>query len=306
MRFRIERVIILKAICVDIGGTAIKYGLVQQNNDVSNIEIIEKKSYDWSPAEVGGPGVSKLVFSLITDMLSQYTVDFIGVSTAGMVDPAKGRIKYANENIPHYTGVPLKEELEQLTGCRVAVENDVNCVALAENFCGSAKGTQSSICLTIGTGIGGGLVISDELWRGSNFGAMEVGYMPLKAGSFDRLASTSGLVDRCKARLDSNAPLNGEKIFDLAINQDCVICQEEIDRMIDYLVEGIGNLIFVIDPEVIVLGGGIMHQSDYLIPRIQEKLDGVTKSKVDVRPAKHLNNAGLIGAFYNARQQFNG
>lgn len=294
----------VRAICLDIGGTSIKYGVLEEAHNEMN--IIHKASYDWSPVETDGTGVPQLAYELIEDLLDQYQVDFIGVSTAGMVDTDRGQIKYANDNIPNYTGVPLKKELEDLTKLQVAVENDVNCAALAEHFYGASRDSNSSICLTIGTGVGGGLIIRDDLWQGAHSGAMEVGYMPLKDGLFDQIASTTGLVKRCSARMDTDQPLNGKIIFDLARNHNNEIAISEIDRMIKYLVEGINILVTVVDPEVVVLGGGIIHQADYLMPRINKALDKDRISDVKVLPAENLNNAGLIGAFVNGRKQLMG
>lgn len=294
-----ERGVILKAICVDIGGTAIKYGVLEKINQESKVYVIKKWSIDWNPHKTDGTGVAELVYSLIKEKLEEYNIELIGISTAGVVDVEKGLIKYANENIPNYTGFELKKELEKLSNCKVSVENDVNCAALAEYYQGSSSRTQSSICLTIGTGVGGGVIVDGKLLRGHRHSAMEVGYIPIEDSTLERLGSTSGLVKRCHDRLNNNDYLNGEMIFNLALNQGNEICLEEIDNLVSSLAEGLKIICHVIDPEVIVLGGGIMHQEEYLIPRIQEQLNQNLSNEVTVKSAKHLNNAGLVGAFYN-------
>lgn len=294
-----ERGVMLKAICLDIGGTSIKYGVLEKVNKESTVKVIDKWSVDWDPRKTDGSGVAELVYSLIEDKLKTYDIELIGISTAGVVDVKEGSIVYANENIPNYTGFELKKELEKLSNCKVAVENDVNCAALAEYFQGSSTNTHSSICLTIGTGVGGGVISEGKLLRGDRHSAMEVGYIPIGNSTLERLGSTSGLVKRCAKRLGYTQGLNGETVFDLALNEGNEICLEEIDNLVSSLAQGLKIICHIIDPEVIILGGGIMHQEDFLIPRIQEQLNLRLPNEIVVKAAKHLNEAGLVGAFYN-------
>lgn len=301
-----ERGIKVKAICVDIGGTSIKYGLLEQKNARQKVEVLFKASADWKPKEIDGTGVSQFVYNLIKDILESETIDFIGVSTAGVVDVDSGHIVSANDNIPNYTGYPLKDELERLIKKPVAVENDVNSATLAEFYQGHTQGTQSNVCLTIGTGVGGGAILAGELFRGHNHSAMEVGYIPIENTTLEDGGSTTGLVRRCEARLNSNEPLNGKKIFDLIKHEQNKVCIEEVDVMVKTIAKGLEIISYVIDPEKIVLGGGIMQQSDYLILRIQKELDQLINKHIPVEAAKHLNNAGMVGAFYHAKKQIIG
>ncbi|EKU93701.1 Beta-glucoside kinase [Alloiococcus otitis] len=291
----------MKAICVDIGGTAIKYGILSQDRPEAQVEIQAKGSQNLDPKSLGGPNVPSFVFDLVQDYVDD-SIDFIGISSAGVVDVQAGVIQSANENIPNYAGVKLKEELQGLTDKPVFVDNDVNCASLAEYKQGHAKSAEVALTLTLGTGVGGGLIYQGQVFRGAHSAAMEVGYLPLKDGSFEDLASVTGLIKRCEARLGQEG-LEGKTIFDLALKEGNTVCLEEIDRLVDYLTDGLQVLCLSLDPDMVILGGGVMAQADYLIPRIQDSLDQKVNRPLTVKPAKYLNDAGILGAFFTGLAQ---
>lgn len=291
----------MKAICVDIGGTAIKYGILRQDRPEAQVEIQVKDSRNWDPKSLGGQKVPSFVFDLVQDYLDD-TIDFIGISTAGVVDVQAGVILSANDNIPNYAGVKLKEDLQGLTDKPVFVDNDVNCACLAEYKQGHAKSAEVVLTLTLGTGVGGGLIHQGQVFRGAHSQAMEVGYLPLKDGSFEDLASVTGLIKRCQIRLGREG-LDGKTIFTLALEESNAVCLEEIDRLVDYLTDGLQVLCLTLDPDMVILGGGVMAQADYLIPRIQDSLDQKVNWPLAVKPAKYLNDAGILGAFFTGLAQ---
>lgn len=291
----------MKAICIDIGGTAIKYGILRQDGPEAQVEIEAKASQNWDPKSLGGPQVPGFVFDLVEDYLDD-NIDFIGISTAGVVDVQVGVIQSANDNIPNYAGVKLKEELQGLTDKPVFVDNDVNCAGLAEYKQGHAKSAEVALTLTLGTGVGGGLIHQGQVFRGAHWQAMEVGYLPLKDGSFEDLASVTGLIKRCQDRLGREG-LDGKTIFALALEESNAVCLEEIDRLVDYLTDGLQVLCLTLDPDMVILGGGVMAQADYLIPRIQDSLDQKVNRPLAVKPAKYLNDAGILGAFFTGLAQ---
>ena len=145
-----------------------------------------------------------------------------------------------------------------------AVENDVNCAGLAESISGAGKGSRINLCLTVGTGIGGCLVVDGKVFHGASNSACEVGYMHLAPGAFQDEAATSALVRRVTERKKAEV-WDGFRIFEAAKAGD-PICQEELDRLADLLGMGIANICFVINPERIILGGGIMEQEAYMKP----------------------------------------
>ena len=163
----------------------------------------------------------------------------ICISTAGMVDEIKGEIIHAGPQIPEYKGCKWKEEIERRFSIPCEVENDVKCAGLGEYSFGSGKGTSSMLCLTIGTGIGGSFILNGEVYHGTSHSAMEIGYMQIPGGMFQRMASTSALVKRVASRKGEPEELwNGKRIFEEVAKED-KICLEELDRLCDALSIGL-------------------------------------------------------------------
>lgn len=288
-----------KYICIDIGGTSIKYGVALENGD-----IIEKSSMDTEAREKGGPGILNKVKSIVNMYIDNYEISGICISTAGMVDPKEGKIVYALEHlIPEYTGMEIKKEIEKEFNIRCEVENDVNCAGLGETWLGAGKNAKSAICMTIGTGIGGCVILNNKLVHGFSNSAGEVGYMNINGESFQDVASTTSLVKKvAKIKNIPEQDINGKIIFDMAKNND-EDCLNAIDNMVKSLAIGISNVCYVINPEVVILGGGIMAQEEFLRPRIDKALKEVLVTKVyentKIDFAKRQNDAGMIGALYN-------
>lgn len=225
----------------------------------------------------------------------------ICISTAGMVDEIKGEIIHAGPQIPEYKGTKWKEEIERTFSIPCEVENDVKCAGLGEYSFGSGKGAGSMLCLTIGTGIGGSFILNGEVYHGTSHSAMEIGYMQIPGGMFQRMASTSALVKRVASRKGEPEELwNGKRIFEEVAKED-KICLEELDRLCDALSIGLSNLCYAFNPECIVLGGGIMEQKDILLPKIwghlQEHLVPIVAENTRLLAASLGNRAGLLGAY---------
>ena len=218
-----------------------------------------------------------------------------------MVDEIKGEIIHAGPQIPEYQGCKWKEEIERRFSIPCEVENDVKCAGLGEYSFGSGKGTSSMLCLTIGTGIGGSFILNGEVYHGTSHSAMEIGYMQIPGGMFQRMASTSALVKRVASRKGEPEELwNGKRIFEEVAKED-KICLEELDRLCDALSIGLSNLCYAFNPECIVLGGGIMEQKDILLPKIwghlQEHLVPIVAENTRLLAASLGNRAGLLGAY---------
>ena len=225
----------------------------------------------------------------------------ICISTAGMVDEIRGEIIHAGPQIPEYKGTKWKEEIETAFSIPCEVENDVKCAGLGEYSFGSGKVTNSMLCLTIGTGIGGSFILNGEVYHGTSHSAMEIGYMQIPGGMFQRMASTSALVKRVASRKGEAEELwNGKRIFEEVAKED-KICLEELDRLCDALSIGLSNLCYAFNPGCIVLGGGIMEQKDILLPKIwghlQEHLVPIVAENTRLLAASLGNRAGLLGAY---------
>lgn len=284
-------------VSIDIGGTSIKHGILDKNiKFITSGEIATE-------AQKGGKNILEKVINIVSEYKKEYTLSGICISTAGMVDCEKGEIIHASDLIPNYTGTQIKKTLEDIFSIPCEVENDVNCAGLAEYFSGSAKGSSISLCLTIGTGIGGSIIINDRVFHGFSGSACEVGYMNMFKGKFEDLGATSILVKKvAKLKNCSENDIDGKLIFEMAKNND-EDCIKAIDEMVDILGMGIANICYVINPEVVVLGGGIMAQKDYLYDKIRLSLDKylipTISSKTKLEFAKNQNKAGMLGAYYN-------
>jgi glucokinase len=308
---------------LDIGGTKTKYALLREKGEI--LSTYEKDT----EAQKGGSFILENVKGEIRRVLAELKgnppegaqadtkvdakaertteakteplLSGICISTAGMVDEIKGEIIHAGPQIPEYKGCKWKEEIERTFSIPCEVENDVKCAGLGEYSFGSGKGTSSMLCLTIGTGIGGSFILNGEVYHGTSHSAMEIGYMQIPGGMFQRMASTSALVKRVASRKGEPEELwNGKRIFEEVAKED-KICLEELDRLCDALSIGLSNLCYAFNPECIVLGGGIMEQKDILLPKIwghlQEHLVPIVAENTRLLAASLGNRAGLLGAY---------
>ncbi len=285
----------MRIIAVDIGGTAIKAG-VWDGTQLSEFKEIETN------ASSGGAALMERVQVLIQ---TYPPADGIGISTAGEVDAVNGSILYANSNIPGYTGMPVKQLLEDAFHVPVAVENDVNAAAIGELQYGAGRGCRDFLCVTYGTGVGGCIVMDGRVVRGATHCAGGFGGMILHPecrdgseslqGCYERCASTTALVEKVKA-VDASLD-GGRKIF-AAMNRQEV--REQIDAWIDDICIGLINLIYIFNPLLVVLGGGVMAQ-EYVIREINKKvkqqLPPLLKN-TKIVPASLGNTAGMMGAAY--------
>ena len=289
-----------KYVSIDIGGTAIKYGLINEKGSILNSKSMKTE------AEKGGPAILDKAVRIVEEYVQENEISGICISTAGMVDTKKGEIFYSAPLIPNYTGTKFKAVMEERFGIACEVENDVNCAGLAESISGAGKGSGISLMLTIGTGIGGCLVLDGKVFHGFSGSACEVGYMHMDGSDFQTLGATSILTQKVADR--KGEPVgnwNGYRIFKEARQGDS-ICIQAIDEMVDVLGKGIANICYVINPEVVILGGGIMAQKEYLGERIEKALQSYLISGIArhtrIAFAKHQNHAGMMGAYYHFRQ----
>ena len=288
-------------ISIDIGGTAIKYGIVCDDGKI--LEKHEMKTESW----LGGPAIVEKVIRITEGYMDSFKPAGICISTAGMVNTKTGEIFHAAPLIPEYTGINYKKILEQRFKIPCEVENDVNCAGLAESTSGAAVGASVALCLTVGTGIGGAVIMDGRVFHGAGYSACEVGYMTLSGSDFQTLGASSiltkNVADMKKAPVSS---WNGHRIFREAKAGDAD-CIRAIDHMTDVLGEGIANICYVLNPDVVVLGGGIMAQEDYLRGRIEhalsQRLVPAVAKYLRLEFAKYKNDAGMMGAFYHFKQQ---
>lgn len=283
----------MKIAALDIGGTSIKAGIWEDGI------LKDIKEYDTN-AKAGGRAV---IEKAITILREYEGFDRIGISTAGQVNSKEGSIRYANENIPGYTGMRVKSILEEAFHVPVAVENDVNAAAIGEAAYGAGKEFEDFLCLTYGTGVGGAIVINKKIYTGAEFSAGEFGGILIHpearkegdyfSGCYERYASTTALVKR--ARSYDSSLTNGRKIFE---RLDEAPIKEIVDEWIREIMYGLISLIHIFNPSCIVLGGGVMGQT-YVVEKLEQMLyTNIMPSfrKVVLRKAELGNTAGLLGA----------
>ena len=248
--------------------------------------------------------------TLVSLIRQQEGYDAIGISTAGQVNADKGYIIYANENIPNYTGIQIRGELEEMFHVPVAVENDVNSAAMGEAIYGAGREHENFLCLTYGTGVGGAIVENRQVYHGSSFSAAEFGAVVTHSqdkingrdfydGCYERYASTTALVQMAMV-YDSELD-NGRKIF---ARLDDPKVMEILDSWIDEIMLGLSSLTHIFNPSCIILGGGIMVQP-LIMKKIRQKVSKFIMpsfSHVKIVPAELGNTAGLLGANYLAVQ----
>lgn len=203
----------------------------------------------------------------------------------GMVDVEKGEIFYAAPLIPDYAGTKIKARMESEFGLPCEVENDVNCAGLAEATSGAAAGSRSALCLTVGTGIGGCILIDGKVYHGTATAPARLGICIWMAATSRPWALPSILTKRVAAGFgEPEQQWNGLRIFELA-KQGNAVCVQAIDGMCDVLGKGIANICYVMNPQVVVLGGGIMAQEEYLRPRIEAALTKYLVSSIREKTA---------------------
>lgn len=291
-----------KYISFDIGGTKVKHGLLLENGT-----ILSKGSYDTQSTNL--EIFLKDMIDIIRMYTKNHTVSGVAISLPGFINPNSGYSERAGA-IKVLDNQNLKKLLERRVPLQVEIENDGNCVALAEKISGNAKNCSDFICVTLGTGIGGGIFINGKLLHGHTYRSSEIGFIMTKAGNYggDILqsnASTTALIHSYKKLkgISDHERVDGEKIFLEAINSKSV--RKLIDDWIRNISYGIFNLAAVLNPQKILIGGGVTAQPG-LIKQINYHLDQIywwKDIKIPVEQCKHKNDAGMIGALYHFIQK---
>lgn len=293
-----------KIAVLDIGGTSIKSGLFM------NGKLIEKRE-EPTEAKYGGNYVVEKAITIIDVLKDKYgEVERIGISTAGQVDSSKGLIKYANSNIPDYTGMKIKDKIEKIFHVPVSVENDVNSAAIGEAYYGAGKDEPDFLCLTYGTGVGGAIIVKKQIYHGSNFSAGEFGGILIHpeernaednfSGCYERYASATALVENV-LKIDATCT-NGREIFE-KIHETKI--QNEVNQWCREIAYGLVSLTHIFNPSAIILGGGVMEQN-YVLEKVKETLyNNIIESfkNVKIKQAELGNQAGLLGAAVLALQE---
>ena len=302
---------------IDLGGTFIKGGIV---DDLGNI-IIEDKTPTESEggAERVATNIANLAKSLMERVgLIKDDVVGIGMGVPGMIDSKAGNVIYSN-NLK-WKDFHIGESVEKMTGLRVKIANDANVAALGEAKFGAAKGCQDVILLTLGTGVGGGIVADGKLIEGNKSAGAELGHTVIvlngeqctcgRKGCLEAYASATALIRDTKRAMEahkdskmweigSTDKVTGKTAFDYKDSDP--YAKAVVDRYIEHLALGITNFANIFRPETVLLGGGVCAQGDNLVKPLQKLLNrdlfaGELGPQVPIRIAALGNSAGLLGA----------
>ncbi len=291
-----------KYISFDIGGTKVKHGLLLENGT-----ILSKDSYNTQCTNL------EMFLKEMIDTIIMYTknndVSGVAISLPGFINPDTGYSERAGA-ITALDNQNLKKLLETRIPLQVEVENDGNCAAFAEKISGNAKDCSDFICVTLGTGVGGGIFIDGKLLHGHSFRSSEFGFMITKASSNDgdilqSNASTAALIRYYKKLkgIGEHEKIDGEKIFLESVKSKSV--RRLIDDWVRNISYGIFNLAATLNPQKILIGGGVIAQPG-LLSHINYHLDQLywwKVIKIPVESCKHQNDAGMIGALYHFIQK---
>ena len=277
---------------VDIGGTKIRIAVIDSSGNI----VFDRKV----PTQL--PLYPYLEEQIVEVLELHPEVEAVGIGTHGFVDPEKGQIFYATETLPGWTGTKVKEQLEKKIGKRVEVENDANCAALAEVEFGAAKGKRRVVCLTLGTGLGGGIVWDGRILSGGpHGGAGELGHMTLhpngalctcgRRGCFEQYVSGTGLRRQIAAAGLDVAP---DELF-LAAQSDPA-AKKVVEVFIQDLAQIISTLQAAFDMEMVVIGGGVSESAQLWWEGLMQQLEKMLLHPLEVNIAQFENEAGILGA----------
>ena len=305
---------------VDLGGTNISVGAVDE--DFNIIGRGKTKTNSPRPAEEIFEDIAKCISMAADDAgISLDDVNVIGVGTPGSVNDETGYIDYSN-NL-RFDKVPAKQMLEELTGKPCFFANDASCAALGELYAGAGKGCKNLIAITLGTGVGSGIVIDGKVFRGANSAGGEIGHTVInvngaectcgRKGCWESYASATALIAQTKQAMKENPEskmwncagndiesVNGRTAFD-AMRMGDEAAKAVVDKYIYYVAVGIINVINVFQPDVLCVGGGICNEGETLLAPIrtyvvEERYSKYAQKQTEICKAQLGNDAGIIGA----------
>ncbi len=303
---------------IDLGGTTMKAGLVDFDGNILRQSVRPTKA---------GRGYNEIINDIAGQIeelsalggVKTGGIHSIGVGVPGVVDSKTGRVEFC-ANLS-WNNVELGEELFSRLKRKVYVENDATAAGLGEHLFGATKGAENSVLMTLGTGIGSGIIIGGRVYHGSHALGAEIGHMIVGENFYDCNCGNKGcletfasgtaiskyvrhkIVDGEKSLLTAvgGAEITAEKIFEAAKSGDA-LSLEAVDRLCKYLAIGIINIYNLLDPDVVALGGGVSKEGDFLLCRVREKVEKMrlikNKKYGEIVLAALGNKAGIIGSAF--------
>ena len=305
---------------VDLGGTNIATGVVNEKNEIIGRGKVKTRAP--RPAEAIFDSIKEAVdMAVVNAGINYEDVISVGVGTPGSVNKDTGAIEFSN-NL-QFRNVPAKKMLEELLKKPVYLENDANAAALGEAVAGSGNGVKNFVAVTLGTGVGSGIIIDGKIYRGSNFCGGEMGHMVInvdgipcncgRKGCWEKYASATALVSQAVEAMAGNKTsllwqtcdgdlnkVEGKTIFE-AYDMGDAVAKSVVDKYLYYVAVGLANVINALQPEAVCIGGGISGQGEKILTPIRdtvkaERYSVYAEKQATIVPAALGNDAGIIGA----------
>ena len=291
------------AIGIDLGGTAVKYGICAEDGVIA--AEFER------PSNAGGTAAALLdvLADAAREALAEadrrgLAIAAIGLGTPGCVDVARGFIRGNTPNFADWTGVPVREELLARLDRQVTIDNDANMMAYGESRFGAGQGVDDLLCITLGTGIGGGVILDGRLFRGSRHAGGELGHILVCDGEggvdyWEKLASATAMITRYN-RLRPDAPVTSTRpIFEREARGEAA-AREVVEREVRLVGIGLASLVNAFNPARVLVGGGVSEAGDAFVARIaavvREWAIEAAREGLEIRRARLGNKAGWLGA----------
>ncbi len=304
---------------IDLGGTNIKAGVVTDEGKLLN-KVTCKTNAD-RPMEDIIHDMGRLAADAVRDAgLEVSDIEAIGIGSPGTPDNDEGLLVYSN-NLP-FVMAPMRKLIREVIDLPVYIDNDANCAAMAEAVAGAAKGAKDSVTITLGTGVGAGVIVDGKIYSGFNQAGSEFGHTVLvsggiecpcgRKGCFEQYASASALARMTREAAEKNPDSLLNKVYEqqgewnaqiafIAMRDGDETAKEVVDTYTSYLADGLANAINAFMPEVLVVGGGVCNEGDPLLIPMREKTmsrpyfgPGVKKTRIEL--AQMGNDAGIVGA----------
>ncbi len=304
---------------IDLGGTNIKAGVVTDEGKLLN-KVTCKTNAD-RPMEDIIHDMGRLAADAVKDAgLEVSDIEAIGIGSPGTPDNDEGLLVYSN-NLP-FVMAPMRKLIREVIDLPVYIDNDANCAAMAEAVAGAAKGAKDSVTITLGTGVGAGVIVDGKIYSGFNQAGSEFGHTVLvsggiecpcgRKGCFEQYASASALARMTREAAEKNPGSLLNKVYEqqgewnaqiafIAMREGDETAREVVDTYTSYLADGLANAINAFMPEVLVVGGGVCNEGDPLLIPMREKTmsrpyfgPGVKKTRIEL--AQMGNDAGIVGA----------
>ncbi len=293
---------------VDLGGTAIKYGLCTSNGTI--LEEGKRPTHSDAQSSLILEDIASAIEDLFTRAQKKsWLVKGIGIGTPGSVDVERGFLQGSTPNFKAWKDVPIREVLEKRFQLPVFVDNDANAMAYGEYLYGAGKGSSHVIAITLGTGIGGGVILDGQLFRGHRYVGAEVGHMSIcydgmkcrcgGIGCWELYASATAMVRNYNAQASSSPVQGSREIFE-RYKQGDLVATKVVEKEVQMVAAGVASLLHIFNPQVFIIGGGVSEAGEWFIQKIEHQLRQRTMPEAlqnfQLTRASLGNKAGWLGA----------